>query len=462
MKCKKILAVAVAGTMCAAALTGCSGSGESSAASTPTSKDAASASGTSAGAVPTDKNISLSMFQFKVEAKDAFQKVIDAYQQKHPNVKITMETVGGGSDYGAALKTKMQSDPPAIFNIGGPQDVKDWSSKLEDLSDQSWVSHLPADSLSDVKQGSKVLGMPFDLEGYGIVINKKMFEDAGVSYDSMLTYDGMKKGFDTLKDKIAKGEMKDKYPQLEAVMEYPAKETWVIGDHDINAALTQDFKSATDAFNAKEISFKAADAYKKMIDFQAGYTSNANDKGKLNSIDYSTSLEGGLAIERVAAIEQGNWIAPSVTNVDANVLQKLDLLPFPIPGYSEGTWPVGVPEYWAVNKDVSADQKVVAKDFLNFMYQSDEGKQIIINDAKFAVAFDNYGDLKPSDPLNQRVMRAVQDKKTMPGWVYSGAPATWTQKVAGANVQKYLSGEETWDQVVKNCKDQWKSMRASS
>ena len=144
------------------------------------------------------------------------------------------------------------------------------------------------------------------------------------------------------------------------------------------------------------------------------------------------------------------------------MLQKLDLLPFPIPGYSEGTWPVGVPEYWAVNKDVSADQKAVAKDFLNFMYQSDESKQIIINDAKFAVAFDNYGDLKPSDPLNQRVMQAVQDKKTMPGWVYSGAPATWTQKVAGANVQKYLSGEETWDQVVKNCKDQWKSMRASS
>ncbi|MGI6282859.1 ABC transporter substrate-binding protein [Caproicibacterium lactatifermentans] len=456
MKGKKLLALVTAGAMCAVALTGCGGNpGASSGAAGSTAAD------TSAGGVPSDKNVSINIFQFKVEAKDAFQKAIDAYQKKHPNVKINMETVGGGDDYGAALKTKMKSDPPVIFNIGGPQDVKDWNSKLEDLSDQQWISHLPEDSLADVKDGSKVLGMPFDLEGYGIVINRKMFEDAGVSYDSMLTFDGMKKGFDTLKAKIEKGDMKSKYPQLEAVMEYPAKETWVIGDHDINPALGQDFKNAAEAFNAKELPFKAADGYKKMIDFQASYTTNAKNRGTLNSIDYSTSLEGGLAIERVAAIEQGNWIAPSVTNVDANVLQKLDVLPLPVPGFSDGKWPVGVPMYWAVNKDADADKKAAAKDFLNFMYQSDEGKQIIINDAKFAVAFDNYGSLKPSNPLNQRIMKAVEEKKTIPGWVYNGAPATWTQKVAGANVQKYLSGEETWDQVVKNCKDQWKSMRAS-
>lgn len=441
MKGKKLLSMVMAGTICATALAGC-GSNNSSTTSA-------------------SKNVKLSIFQFKVEAKDAFQKVINAYEQKHPNVKINMETVGGGSDYSAALKTKMQSDPPTIFNIGGPQDVKDWSSKLEDLSDQKWISHLPADSLTDVTDGKKVLGMPFDLEGYGFVINRKMFEDAGVSYQSMLTYDGMKKGFDTLKAKIAKGAMKAKYPQLEAVMAYPAKETWVIGDHDVSPALAQDFKSAKEAFQAKELPLKAANAYKQMVDFQASYTKFANDKGQLNSIDYSTSLEGGLAIERVAAIQQGNWIAPSVANVNDNVLQKLDLLPYPVPGFSDGRWPVGVPMYWAVNKTADADQKAAAKDFLNFMYQSDEGKKIIINDAKFAVAFDNYGSLQPSDPLSKRVMQAVKEKKTMPGWVYAGAPASWSGNVAGAHVQKYLSGQENWDQVVKTCKDQWKSMRAS-
>lgn len=70
-----------------------------------------------------------------------------------------------------------------------------------------------------------------------------MFEDAGVSVDSMMNFEGMKAGFDTLKEKIDNGEMKDKYPNLEAVMEYPTKELWIAGDHDANVALTHDFKA---------------------------------------------------------------------------------------------------------------------------------------------------------------------------------------------------------------------------
>lgn len=37
--------------------------------------------------------------------------------------------------------------------------------------------------------------------------------------------------------------MKEKYPFLEAVMEYPTKELWIAGDHDVNVALTHDFST---------------------------------------------------------------------------------------------------------------------------------------------------------------------------------------------------------------------------
>ncbi len=406
--------------------------------------------------------VTFTMFQFKVEAKDAFQKAVDAYQKEHPNVTIHMETVGaGGGDYSASLKTKMKSDPPVIFNYSGPQDMKDWESKLEDLSDQPWVKHISKSSIVDVTKDNKIYGMPFDLEGYGFVINRKIFEDAGISFDSMLTFEGMKKGFDTLKTKIDSGAMKEKYPHLEAVMELPAKETWVIGNHNVNPILAQEFGSATDAFNSPTLTFKASDAYKKMIDFQVSYTKNAKNAGALNSVDYSTSLEGGLAIERVAAIQQGNWIAPSVANTDESVLEKLDMLPYPVPGYSDGKYFTGVPEYWAVNKDSPDDQKKSAKDFLNWLYQSETGKKIIIEDAKFAVPYDNYDGLKAGDPLTQRVMNEQTKGNVQPGWVFGGAPATWATQVAAVNVQKYLAGDATWEQAVKDCKDQWTAMRKS-
>ncbi len=57
----------------------------------------------------------------------------------------------------------------------------------------------------------KVLAVPLYMEGYGFVVNRQMFEDAGVDFESMMTYEGMKAGFDTLKAKIDSGEMKEKY-----------------------------------------------------------------------------------------------------------------------------------------------------------------------------------------------------------------------------------------------------------
>lgn len=62
----------------------------------------------------------IDIFQFKVEFKDQFEELAKKYEEKNPDVKINIETVGGGSDYGAALKSKFSSgNEPDIFNIGG-------------------------------------------------------------------------------------------------------------------------------------------------------------------------------------------------------------------------------------------------------------------------------------------------------------------------------------------------------
>lgn len=84
-----------------------------------------------AGNVNTNLKGTVDIFQFKVEINDALKAATETYMKTHPNVKINLETVGGGSDYGAALRTKMQNaDQPEIYNVGGPQDVKDWISNL--------------------------------------------------------------------------------------------------------------------------------------------------------------------------------------------------------------------------------------------------------------------------------------------------------------------------------------------
>lgn len=400
----------------------------------------------------------ISIFQFKVEAKDAFQKAIDIYTAANPQIKINMETVGGGDDYGASLRAKMQSgQEPTIFNIGGPQDVLDWQDKLVDLSDQPWVDQAVDGTLGSVTIDGKVYGMPYAVEGYGIIVNREIFEAAGVDINTMDTYDGMKAGFEQLQSKIDDGSLKSQYPQLEAVTEVPGKEQWVLGLHTSNVAFANEFDSALSAFEADSIDFKYADQLKALLDLETDYTTNANDKSKLNAVDYSSQVGGGIAIERVAAIQQGNWIASEVEQVDPDVLEKLTILPIPLEGVNEGNIPVGVPMYWCVNNDASEAEQAAAKDFLNWLYQSEEGKQIIVNDAKFVPPFKNYEDLEPSDPLSQDVKRYSEDGQTMP-WVFMGYPTSWGEKVLGSEIQKYFAGQD-WNTTVQNAKNGWASSR---
>lgn len=407
------------------------------------------------------EKVTITIYQSKIEANEGYKKAIAAYQEIHPEVTINLEAVTG-NDFSASLKAKMQSDPPTIFSVGGFQDLKDYADILEDLSDQPVLEHaLEGTTDMFTTDDGKVLAVPLYMEGYGFVVNRQMFEDAGVDFESMMTYEGMKAGFDTLKEKIDSGEMKEKHPVLEAVMEYPTKELWIAGDHDANVALTHDFATAKEAYDAETLPGTGFEDYKTMVDFQAGYTTNADNTANLNSVDYTTSLEGGLAIERVAAIKQGNWVAPAVETTDPEVLAKLDMLPYSVPGYSDGKYFVGVSGYWAVCNKASDTQKTVAKEFINWLYSDPAGQKIVVEDCKFVPPYDNFGDLKATDPLAQRIMNANSAGDTMNGWVYSGAPNTWGQQAVGVMVQKYLAGQATWNEVTQSSIDQWASMRAS-
>lgn len=465
---KKLIALLLAGTMAAGMMAGCGKSADSKDAApeaeTDAAEDADAAESEDADAAEAEDTASelegtLDIFQFKVEINDALVAATEKYMEENPGVTINMETVGGGDDYGAALRTKMQSsDQPAIFNIGGPQDVIDWASNLADLSAEPWVPNTVDGLLDDVTKGDEIYGMPMSIEGYGFVYNKEIFEAAGIDASSLKTFDEIDAAFADLQAKIDNGELKDQFPALEAVIEYPAKEKWVTGMHTSNVALGQEFASCTEAFNAKEVQFTYGEQLKDLIDLQVKYTTNADNPAALNAVDYSMQAGGGIAIERVAVIQQGNWVYPVIAEVDEAVAQKLDIIPLPLKGVSEGNTPIGVPMYWAVNSQCDENTQAIAKDFLNWLYQSEEGMKIVVGDFGFIPPFTNYGDNLPSDPLGQAVSKAANAGTVAP-WVFNGCPTSWAENVLGAEIQAYLGGEKTWDEAIETAKQEWANAR---
>lgn len=394
--------------------------------------------------------IDVSIFQFKVENEAGLQKAADAYMALHPDVSIKINTVGGGADYGAALRTEFSGgNAPTIFNVGGPQDVTDWINSLEDLTDTE-LSGKAFDGLNEaVTQDGKVYGLPFNQEGYGFIYNKAMFEQAGIDAESITTFSALEEAtqkLDSKKDELG----------IDGVYSLAGKETWTTGLHLSNSFLSAEFGNIVEAMDAKEVEFKYADAMKKLVDLQKD---NATAEGaEINTVDYTMQMETQFASGKAAMVHQGNWTYSNIEAIDPELAKNVGFLPVPVEGVVEDNLFVGVPMYWAINKEKTDAEKEAAIDFLTWMYTDPEGQSIVINDLSFIPAYTGFKE-KPADPLAQAILEYSENGKTS-AWVFMGYPTDWGMGVLGTDMQGYFDGTKTWDEVIESSKESWKKDRA--
>jgi len=241
---------------------------------------------------------------------------------------------------------------------------------------------------------------------------------------------------------------------LDAVFALPAKEDWVTGLHLSNVFISPEFEgNILKTFEAKNIEFKYAKQFKDVLDMQNKYSVQPTV-----SLDYSQQVEKLFSLGKVAMIQQGNWAYSSIEQVDAELAKNIGLIPIPVEGVAEGKMPVGVPMYWAVNNAKDDATKKAAKDFLNWMYTSEKGKEYVLNEFKFIPAYNGYDVSKISDPLSKEIYSYAKDGKTL-NWVFMGYPTSWGQKTLGTDIQKYVSGEASFDEIIKNAQDAWAQSR---
>ncbi len=443
---RKLLALLISTFVLTGSLAGCKPKTE-----TPTPETPAPTTETPATETPAptdDKKVSIDIFQFKVEFKDTFEELAKAYQTEHPNVTVNITTVGGGDDYGAALKTKFNSgNEPAIFNVGGPQDVADWKSKLADLSDTKAAKAAIPYTTAPVTTDGKVFALPYNQEGYGLIYNKSIFEKAGIDPSGITSFAKLEEAVKTL-------DSKKKDLGLDAVFALPAKETWVTGLHLSNPFFAAEFGDIEKAFTAKTIDFTYNDAMKKLVDLQNTYSVQPTV-----SLDYSTQVEKEFSMGKVAMIQQGNWVIGSIEGIDPALAKDgIDILPMPVVGYKEDCIPVGVPNYWAVNSSLAPEVQQASKDFIDWIYTSDTGKSFVLDKFKFIPAYTGFDESKISDPLSKAVYRYAQSGKTI-NWVFMGYPSDWGMNQLGQDIQKYVDGKMKWSELVDHAKSSWSDAR---
>lgn len=408
MKMKKILSTILATTLLCGVLAGC---GSSSTPSTGDTVDATKKDGE--GKV-------VKVYQLKVEINDALQTLAKKYEEE-TGVKVEVTSVGGGGDYGASLKAEFQKGTePDIFMIQGAGDYGVWKHKIDDLTSEPWVKNAVEGTLNTVTVDNKVYGMPAATEGYGLIYNKEILDKAGIDPESIDTFDKLKAAFETLDSK--KSEL-----GIDNVVSYTTKETWVTGNHTFNiplAAQADPTKFVQDyiAGKADMVNNQAFKDWMNLVELMCKYGGGKT----LDTIDYSNQV-GNFALGKTAFIQQGNWIASDLKNLDAKF--DMGFVPLAINNDTKvsGAIPVGVPMYWVVNKDSAVNKE--AKAFLDWMVSSDVGQESLVKDMNMIPAFKGFK-VESDNALNKSITKFNNAGKTIQ-WAFTNLPDGFTMEEVG-------------------------------
>lgn len=380
----------------------------------------------------------LHVFHFKVNIQTEWQTMTDEYSKQNPDVTFINEIIGGGSAWLPILKSKFAAGQgPDIFIVEGPSQAAEFADYLSDLTDEDWTTRAVPTALAGLTIDDKVMGMPVNLEGYGYIYNKEIFEEAGVTEPP-----------GTLSELRAAAE------KIAAAGYTPFGTGygiwWVPGLHVMNLpfARQDDPQAFLDAALAGDIAM-AEDPLFADLQALADLTVEFGEENPLTTDkDRQTLL---FVNNEVAMIQQGNWREKEI--LEANPDAQIGLLPMPLgDGADADSLAVGVPFYFVVNSDSSPQQQAEAREFLNWMVSSDYGKKTLVEEFGFIPA---YGDIEPVGlgGVSQDILSYSAEGKTIP-WTFGQFPDGSAQEMS-ESFQKYVAGVSDWDEFLASVDETW-------
>ena len=401
---------------------------------------------------------------FKPEIADVYTKIAAEYKLE-TGVTLKVVTAAAGT-YEQTLKSEIaKSDAPVLFQINGPVGYAAWKDYTADLKDTELYKHL-SDKTMAVTDGAGVYGLPYVVEGYGIIYNNaimtKYFALAGAKAKSMDEINN----FATLKAVVEDMTAKKGQLAIKGVFSSTSLkpgEDWRWQTHLANIPIFYEFRDnkvdLKDNSTYKEIKFQDSDNYKNIFDL---YLNNSVTSPKLlgsKSVDDSMAE---FALGASAMVQNGDWAWSQISGVDGNVVKPEDVKFMPIytgmPGEEKQSISVGTENFFAINKQASPEKQKLAENFIWWLFSSPKGKAFVTNDLKFIAPFDTFAaNETPTDPLAKEVIRYVSNTNlyNIP-WDFVVFPSQTFKNNFGAALLQYAQGSMKWADVKQLVVDQWK------
>lgn len=409
--------------------------------------------------------ITIRYLNFKPEVADVYAEIAQAYE-KEKGVKVIVETAAN-NEYESTLTAKMAtSEAPTVFQINGVKGYANWKDYCADLSDTRLYEQLNDKSLAVTSNG-KVYGIPYVVEGYGIIYNKAVtdkyfaLESRKTDFKSMDEINNFQKLSQLVEDMT---ENKDALAidGVFASTSLKSGEDWRWQTHLANVPIYYELvknKIALTSEKTKEIAFEYSDNFKNIFDL---YLNNSViSAGKAGTKTVTDSMSE-FALEKCAMVQNGNWAWSQISSVSGNKVKEENVKFLPIYTGVDGEETqglcVGTENYFAINSKASEEEQKAAEDFIYWLYSSDVGKKYVTEKLGFIAPFDTFGDDEaPDDPLAKEVKNWMdRDEITTVPWYFTIFPSQTFKDNFGASLLKYAQGSKEWEKVKSDMVEDWK------
>ena len=394
---------------------------------------------------------------FKPEAADQWAALAKEYT-KEKGVEVKVQTAASGT-YEQTLKSEIaKTEAPTLFQVNGPVGYQNWKKYTADMSNTDVYKELTNQDVA-LKDGDKVVGVPYVMETYGLIYNKdilnKYFALDGAKATSMDEIDN----FDTLKAvaddmQARKDELGIKGAFTSAG--FDSSSDWRFKTHLANLPLYYEFKDDNVTEQPATIKGTYLPNYKKIFDLYI--TDSTTDPTQL-SAKTGDDANSEFALGEAAFYQNGTWAWTDLQKAGMKA-ESVGMMPIymGVEGEENQGLDVNSEAYWCINSKASDADKKATKDFLKWVITDQAGIDAISSDMGLTTPFKSFEDVKSDNPLVQAEV-AYQDSgkeavSTRPNGMF---PSDEWKNQLGSALLEYAQGTGDWNAVKKAFVDNWKT-----
>ena len=128
----------------------------------------------------------LQFFSTKTENASTYKKLISKFEKQNPNISVKLSSP---SNAGTVLKSYLSKNSiPDVMAVGGDANFLQLEKAhvLKDLSGQSYVNKTQPvyqKMITSLYSGNKLYAVPYAINASGVIYNKKLFAQAGITKD---------------------------------------------------------------------------------------------------------------------------------------------------------------------------------------------------------------------------------------------------------------------------------------